>query len=88
MTNDNEQETSRQQPAARDQLPATFKPGNFRVLVNATLQREPSESSKVLIRFSPGEQLRVLERVNDSWFKAKYFGVEGFVRAAVVERVN
>lgn len=78
---DQPQETSRQEPA-------TFKPGNFRVLVDATLQREPSESSKVLIRFSPGEQVRVLERVNDTWFKAKYLGVEGYVRAAVVERID
>jgi len=87
-TSEQQQETISEPQVARDQQPANFKPGNFRVLAEATLQREPAAGSKVLIRFSPGEQLRVLERVNDSWFKAKYLGVEGFVRAAVVERVN
>jgi tetratricopeptide (TPR) repeat protein len=58
-------------------------------LVNATSLREgPVHTTRVLLRFTAGNQVEVLEKTDDLWWKVRFKGKVGYAKAAMLATVN
>lgn len=59
------------------------------ILKEATsLRKEPTHTSPVLLRFETGDQVELLEKTDEFWWKVRYKGKTGFAKAALLEAMK
>lgn len=71
-----------------EQKPKTKNSKTYKLLNATSLRSGPSHTTGVLLRFSPGNQVEVLEQTDQYWWKVRYNGKEGYVKAAALDPVE
>ena len=46
-----------------------------------SLREGPSHETEVLLRFQSGDEVEILEKTDEFWWKARFDGQEGYVKA-------
>ncbi len=65
---------------------AAYPPGGEYVLTAKTSLREgPTHRTRVMIRFRPGDRVKVLERTERNWWKVSFRGMTGYVKSFLLE---
>ncbi|MFN7118328.1 MAG: DUF5723 family protein [Saprospiraceae bacterium] len=65
------------------------KPDETYSLPEATSFREgPSHETRTILRFPAGAKVLVIEKTNDLWWRVRYLGRPGYVKAALLEPVE
>ncbi len=78
---------SKPEPKAK-QKEDKSKSNTYTLLDATSLRSGPSHTTSVLLRFSPGNQVKVLEQTNQYWWKVHHNGKEGYVKAALLEQMK
>ncbi len=64
-------------------LPSDF--GTYRLLEATSLRSGPSHTTGVILRFQEGDEVKVLERTDEWWWKVRYGEQTGYVKAHLLE---
>jgi hypothetical protein len=84
----NPSKPSTEAPTVTAPSPAPAASGTFRLREATSLRQGPSHETTVLLRFTAGNQVELLEKTNSSWWKVRYQGKTGYVKAALLESIK
>lgn len=69
--------------------PVEVEVGTKYKVKEATGMREaPTHTSRTLLRFEAGNQVELLEKTDEFWWKVRYKGKMGYAKAALLEALN
>lgn len=60
--------------------------GAFYVFESTSFREEATHRSGIILRFAPGNQVELLERTNQYWWKVRFKGKIGWVKAAKLQQ--
>ena len=64
----------------------TPKPELFRLTDKTSLRETASSAAVVLLRFTAGDQVKVIEKTNQWWWRVEFAGQTGYVKAQLLEK--
>ncbi|MDX1942721.1 MAG: tetratricopeptide repeat protein [Saprospiraceae bacterium] len=89
---DNKSKPINVKPARQDNTVAEMNHANatntYQLTDETSLREGPDHTTRVLLRFAPGNQVNVLEKTNKSWWKVQYKSKTGYAKAAMLKAVQ
>ncbi len=76
------------QPKSQASKNASDTTGTHRLTKETSLREGPDHTTRVLLRFAPGDQVEVLEKTDHWWWKVQHKGKIGYAKAALLQAVR
>jgi len=61
---------------------------SFTLTQETSLRAAPASDARILRRFKPGDQVRLLEKTDEWWWKVAFGGIKGYVKAALLKEME